>query len=106
MLAAAALVVLLGWVALFSATVAAVVEGAERRRLRRVAAQIRVTDAVHRALGPIVAPTIVGRAGARWTVAMSLRRRDLAVAGRLTEIVREALGGDGAGVRVVFTPRG
>jgi hypothetical protein len=106
MLTAFALVALLGGAALTAAGLTRLVDGRDRRRFRQVVAQVRVTDAIHGALGAIVAPTVSGQAGKRWTVTMRLGPRDLAAAGRLTEIARQALEHDGAGVAVVFTPRG
>jgi phenylpyruvate tautomerase PptA (4-oxalocrotonate tautomerase family) len=105
MLTAAALIVLVGWVALVGAVVGAVLDRVDRRRMGRVAAQARVTDAVHRTLGAIVAPTVVGHGREPWTVTMGLAPRDFGVAGRLTEIAHDALGRGTAGVRVVFIPR-
>lgn len=105
MLIAFALLALLGGVTLGAVGLTRLVDWLDRRRLRRVAAQIRVTEAIHHAMGPIVAPTVAGQGGKGWTVTMGLGPRDLGTAGRLTEIARETLGQDGAGVEVVFTPR-
>ena len=106
MLTAFALVALMGGATLLAAGLTRLVDGRDRRRLRQVVAQVRVTDAIHGALGAIVAPTVSGQAGKRWTVTMGLGPRDLAAAGRLTEIARQTLEHDGAGVEIVFTPRG
>ena len=105
MLTAIALISLLGGVTLFAAGVARLVDGLERRRLGRVAAEVQVTEAVHGALGPIVAPTVSKHRGRPWTVRIGLAPRDLAAAGRLTEITREVLGQGGPGVRIIFVPR-
>jgi hypothetical protein len=105
MLIALALVSLLGFVVLAATGVTLVVDGVERRRVRRLAAQVHVTDAIHGALGTIVAPT-VSRAGNRWIVTMRLGPRERAAAGRLSEIARESLEREGAGVEVVLIPRG
>jgi hypothetical protein len=88
-----------------AAAMARVVDALERRRLRRVAAQIRVTDAVHGALGPIVSPTVVPHGRRPWTVAMSLTPGDFRMAGRLVELVDQALGPEDGPVRVVLTAR-
>jgi len=98
MLTALALVSVLGWVTLTAV-------GLARRRLRRVAAQIRVTDAIHGELGAIVAPTVAKRRGRPWTVTMGLAPGQLGAAGRLTEIARQVLGQGGTPVRIVFVPR-
>jgi hypothetical protein len=104
-LTAAALVVLLGWVALAGSVVGWVIDAIERRRLGRVAAQIHVTDAVHGVLGPVVSPTVAKHRGQPWTVTMGLAPRDFAIAGSLAEIAREALGREAKDVRIVFVPR-
>jgi len=104
-LTALALVSVLGWATLMAAALARLTDGLERRRLRRVVAQIRVTDAIHGALGVIVAPTVAKHAGRPWTVTMGLGPQDLGAAGWLTEITRQVLGEGGGRVRVVFTPR-
>ena len=44
------------------------IDEAERRRLGRVVAQVHVTDAVHAALGAVVAPTVARHRGRSWTV--------------------------------------
>jgi hypothetical protein len=67
---------------------------------------VRVTDAIHGALGAIVAPTVAKPAGRPWRVAMGLAPRDRAAAGLLAEIAGRALGQEGGGVQIVFTPRG
>src|SRR5262249_44961912 len=105
MLTAAALIVLVGWTVLFGATLGLILDRIERRRNGRVAAQVRVTEAVHGALGAIVAPTVAKHRGQPWTVTMGLGPRDFASAGRLTEIARETLGRGSQGVRIVFVPR-
>jgi hypothetical protein len=105
MLTAAALVSLLAWVTLMAAAVARVVDGLDRRRFSRVAAQVQVTDAVHGALGAIVAPTVAKRARKPWTVRMGLGPRERPAAGRLAELAWQALDRDGGTVRVVFVPR-
>lgn len=105
MLIVLTLALLVGWVTLLAAAVARVIDAFDRRRLRRVVAQIRVTDAVHGALGPIVAPTVSRHRGEPWTVAMGLRPRDFAMAGRLVELAEQALGPEDGPVRVVLTAR-
>src|SRR5262245_22349062 len=81
------------------------IDEVERRRLARVAAQVHVTEAVHAALGAVVAPTVAHHRGRPWTVTMGLAPQQLALAGRLTEIARQALGQGGQAVEVVFVPR-
>ena len=105
MLTAAVLVALIGWAALVAAAAAYLVDDLDRRRRRRVTAQIRVTDAIHAALGAVVAPTVAHNRGQPWTVTIGLAPRNLAIAGRLTEIAQQALGREGQGLRIVFVPR-
>jgi hypothetical protein len=104
-LIALTLAVLVVWATLPAAVVARVVDELERRRLRRVAAQIRVTDAVHGALGPIVAPTVTRHRGQPWTVTIRLGPRDFEAAGRLVELAEQALGSECGPVRVVLATR-
>jgi hypothetical protein len=105
MLTALTLVALAGCATLAAAALARLVDALERRRLHRVAAEVRITEAVHGALGPIVAPTVARHGGRPWTVTIGLAPRDFVVAGRLVELSERALGGQGGPVRIVFTPR-
>ena len=105
MLTALALVFLVGWATLLVAALAAVVDGLERRRLRRVAAQVQVTETVHRVLGAVVAPTVTWHRGHPSTIRMGLGPRDLQLAGQLVELVGRAVGPMREPVRIVFTPR-
>ena len=105
MLSAVVLVSLVGWATLLAAGLAHLVDGLDRRRRRRVAAQVRVTDAIHGTLGAIVAPTVAKDRGGSWTVTIGLRPRDLGVAGRLAEIACQSLSVDGRPLRIVFVPR-
>lgn len=105
MLTVIALVSLLGWATLLVATLGHLVDRVDRRRLARVIAEVKVTEAVHGTLGPIVAPTVARHRGHPWTVTIGLVPRNLAIAGHLTEIAQQALGQGGSGVRVVFVPR-
>jgi hypothetical protein len=100
-----ALVWLLSSVTLAAAMLACLVEWLDRRRLRWVAAQVEVTDAIHRSLGAIVAPTVVTRRGGLRAVRMGLGPRERAVAGRLADVAWQSLKRDGAPVPVVFVPR-
>jgi len=81
------------------------IDEVERGRLARIAAQVHVTEAVHAALGAVVAPTVSHHRGRPWTVTMGLAPQQLSLAGRLTEIARQALGEEGKRVEVVFVPR-
>lgn len=105
MLTALALVSMVVWAMFMATVVARLVDALDRRRLSRVAAQVQVTDAIHGALGAIVAPTVAKRRGRTWTVTMRLAPGDLGAAGHLTEITRQALGQGGTPVRIIFVPR-
>jgi len=105
MLTLVALVWLLALATLPALAIARLVDWLEHRRLDRVAAEVQVTDAVHGALGAIVAPKVAMRRGQPWTVTMGLAPGQLAAAGSLTEIARQALGQGATPVRVVFVPR-
>src|SRR5262245_5552394 len=101
MLSALALVVLFGWVTLAVAAMVWLVDGLERRRLGRVLAEVRMTEAVHGELGPIVAPAVARHWGRPWTVRMGLGPGEIRFAGRLTEIARRTLGDGGTPPRIV-----
>ena len=105
MLTLLTLVTLLSGALVFAWTAQWLIDEAERRRLGRVAAQVQVTEAVHAALGAVVAPTVAHHRGRPWTVTMGLGPQQLALAGRLTEITCQALGQGGQSVEVVFVPR-
>ena len=106
MLTTLALVSVAGFAGLAARVLTWLVDAVDRRRVRRVEAQVRVTDAIHGILGAIVAPTVTGSTGNRWTVSMRLGARERLAAGRLSEIACRTLGQDGADVRVVFVPQG
>ena len=72
MLTAVALVSLLGWAVLLAAILGHLVDRLDRRRLDRVVAEIKVTEAVHGVLGAIVAPTVARHRGQPWTVTIGL----------------------------------
>lgn len=82
----------------------------QRRRLRVVARQIAVTDAIHREFGAVVAPVVHKRPWGPWTICMALPPERWALAGSLATIAHDVVSaGDGQhddrSIRVVFTPR-
>jgi hypothetical protein len=87
-----------------------VADWVQRRRLRVVARQIAVTDAIHREFGAVVAPVVHKRPWGPWTVCMALPPERWALAGSLATIAHDVVSagdgqnGDGS-IRVVFTPR-
>jgi hypothetical protein len=103
-LTALALASLLGWAMMALGALAAAAEAVERRRLRRVWAEVAVTDAVHREFGALVAPAVSRRPWGGWTVALAVGPSDLAAAGRLAAIARHVLAPDRVPVRVVLLP--
>lgn len=106
MLTALGLATLVAWIAAVAFALTRLVDGLEARRFRRIAAEIRVTDAIHATLGAVVAPTVSGRGKRPWSVTIGLEPTQVSMAGRLTEVVRLALGQGEEGVRIVFVPRG
>jgi hypothetical protein len=105
MLTALALVSLVAWATLLAAALGRLVDALERRRLRRVAAQVQVTEAVHYALGAVVAPTVTWHRGQPSTIRMGLGPRDFGLAGQLVELAGQTLHQGDDPVRIVFTPR-
>ncbi len=66
------------------------VRRAERRRDEAVARQIRLTDAIHRDLGAVVAPFVTrGRRG-RWRVSIAVPFERPALVGAVLDIVHAA----------------
>jgi hypothetical protein len=93
------------------AVVAALLVLAERRQRRialRYARQVAVTDAIHRELGPVAAPTVERRSGGGWRIVMQAPADRPALVGALVAIAdRAAAGWDGGGRRtdIVITPQ-
>ncbi|MGH7309418.1 MAG: hypothetical protein ACREK6_12050 [Candidatus Rokuibacteriota bacterium] len=84
----------------------AVADRLQRRRLRVVARQVAVTDAIHREFGAVVAPVVSKQWGGPWTVLMALPPERWAMAGALVAIAHRALATGSrrdARVRVVLT---
>jgi hypothetical protein len=89
---------------------------AERARNEVVERQIAVTDAIHRELGPVVAPVVTRRGRNAWEIAMATPLDRPVTTGRLLVIAHDALiapdareARDGAGtpeVSFVLTSRG
>jgi hypothetical protein len=87
-----------------------IVERVQRRRLRVVARQVAVTDAIHREFGAVVAPVVRKRPWGPWTVVMTLPREGWPLAGSLAAIAHDVVSADdgrkAAGqIQVVFIPR-
>lgn len=85
----------------------AIADQLHRRRLRVIARQVAVTDAIHREFGAVVAPVVSKRLGGPWTVIMALPPERWAMAGSLAAIAREVVAdgnGHDGGIRVVLTP--
>jgi hypothetical protein len=105
MLTVAALVALVGWMTATAFVLTRLVDAVEARRFRRIAAQVRVTEAVHAKLGAVVAPTVARHGNRSWSVTMGLEPAQLAMAGSLTEVALLALESGSRAVEVVFVPR-
>jgi len=78
----------------------------EVRRAARVARQIELTDAIHRELGAVAAPTVKRRAAGGWLVRISVpldRPALVAAILRVTEAVFTARGSR-TGLRIVLAP--
>ena len=65
-----------------------------RRREARYARQIELTDAIHRELGAIVAPTVERRSGGGWRVSMMVPLDRPAIVARLLRITDRLFGPD------------
>jgi hypothetical protein len=78
------------------------------RRARAVAWQIALTDAIHRAVGPVAAPVVAKRALGPWTVTLAVPFAQPALVAVLTDLAyRLHAGGasDSRELRIVLTPR-
>ncbi|HEU5320456.1 MAG TPA: hypothetical protein VFX28_06620, partial [Methylomirabilota bacterium] len=86
-----------------------VVEAWQRRRAAAVAWQITLTDAIHRELGAVAAPTASHPLGGPWRVRLTLPLERPALVARVLEITQRALAAGGRaardGVEVVVVPR-
>jgi len=83
-----------------------VADWVHRRRLRVVARQVAVTDAIHREFGAVVAPVVRKQLWGPWIVSMALPPEGWATAGSLAAIAREVVSaGNGSDIQVVLTPR-
>ena len=92
-------------------TVVGLLRVAERLQLQRearYARQIALTDAIHRELGAVAAPTVCKRLNGGWLVSMMVpldRPATVATLLRITQRVFASGGGPGAKpVRIVLTP--
>lgn len=83
----------------------ALAAAAERRRARRAARQVALTEAVHRELGAAAAPVVTRRFGGRWRVLLSAPLDRPATVGALVRIVHQvSTGWSGMGpVEIVLT---
>jgi len=72
----------------------------EQRRNERYAKQIALTDAIHRELGAVAAPTLHRRRGGGWTVTMAVPFDQPSTVAALLRITQRL-----ASYEVVLTPR-
>lgn len=85
----------------------AIADRLRRRRLRVIARQIAVTDAIHREFGAVVAPVVSKRWWGPWTVLMALPPERWAMAGSLAAIAHRVVSTEDRRddrVRVVLAP--
>jgi hypothetical protein len=78
------------------------------RRARAIAWQIDLTDAIHRALGPVAAPVVAKPALGPWTVTLAVPFGQPSLVAALTDLayrVRGARAAGDAAVRIVLMPR-
>jgi hypothetical protein len=81
----------------------------EQRRYRRVARQVMVTDAIHRQLGPVVAPVVRKSLWGPWQLEMAVPFARPGVVGTALAIAHRTLAEDRTGARdafeIVLTPQ-
>ena len=87
-----------------------VLNALERRRDRRVARQIMVTDAIHRELGPVVAPLVRKPLWGPWQLEMAVPFTRPGVVGTALAIAHQTLAADAGGKKpdafqIVLTPQ-
>jgi hypothetical protein len=78
-----------------------------RARDERIARQIALTDALHREVGPVVAPWVYRR-GRGWEVQMAVPFERPALVEQILDVTRQALAAsvpDQGAVRLVLTPQ-
>lgn len=90
------------------AALLALADSLQRRRARVIAAQVRLTDVIHREFGAIAAPLVQKRPWGAWRIVMTLPPERLAAAGRLVALANEVVRDHesrGDRVQVVFRGR-
>lgn len=79
----------------------------QRRRQQAVARQVELTEAIHRELGAVAAPTVHPAAGGSWQVSMDLpidRPETLGALVRITErVMTRERGPAGRRIRIALT---
>jgi hypothetical protein len=76
----------------------------DRRREEAVARQIQVTDAIHRRLGAVVAPTIAPRAWGPWRLTIPVPFERPEVVASVVDIAHRALA-SARPIEIVLTPQ-
>jgi len=79
------------------------VEWIRRRREARYARQIELTDAIHRELGAVAAPTVHRRRGGGWLVHMTVPLHRPAVVAALLRVTDQVFASRAA-LQIVLTP--
>jgi hypothetical protein len=82
-------------------------ERTQRKRDERIARQIELTDAIHRELGAVVAPTVEKRRGGGWAVRMMVPFDRPELAATLLTMTDQVFSrhDDAQAVEIAFTPR-
>ena len=83
------------------------VDRTQRRRDARHARQIALTDAIHREMGAVAAPTVERRRGGGWVVRMMVPFDRPGVVAAILRVTDQVFGLSGTGdtLQIVLTPR-
>jgi hypothetical protein len=73
-----------------------VAERLQQRRLECYVRQIELTDAIHRELGAVAAPTVRRRRDGRWLISMTVPFDRPAVVAAILRVTDQMFGSDGA----------
>ena len=76
----------------------------QRRREGVLARQVALTDAIHRELGAVAAPTVQQPAWGPWRVVIPVRLDDPRFTGRLLNVAHRALAGTPTRFQFVLVP--
>ena len=77
----------------------------QRRREEATAQQARVTDAIHKELGPVAAPLVATRVGRPWQVLIPMPVDRPGLTSKVLTVAHRALAGSPTRFEIVFVPR-